>query len=85
MRYLIPDWAWTFLAALVAAAVVALLISGFSAAFGALFWVLWGYVAVPVFHAPALSFFQAWACWVLVCLVGGAFRATVNAARRPER
>lgn len=36
----------------------------------ALFWVCWGAVAVEVFHAPPLSFWQAWALLILIGFIG---------------
>lgn len=54
------------------------LIVGLSALFGLVFMLAWNAVAVPVFDAPKLDFWQAWAVWILVGLIGGAFRSVVS-------
>ena len=46
-----------------------------------LFMLAWNYVAVDVFHAPALDFWHAWGIWFLITLVGGAFRATFSSKK----
>lgn len=68
--------------ALVAAVILGIiaLVAAISAGMGALFMLMWNFTAAGVFHAPRLSFLHAWALWVAIGMVGGAFRAAV--ARR---
>lgn len=53
---------------------VVLLMVSISAAFGCMFWLLWGGVVVPVFKAPELSFMQSWGLSCLLALVGSFFK-----------
>lgn len=54
------------------------LVVGFSALFGLFFMWLWNAFVVGTFDAPELSFGAAWGIWILISMVGGAFRSTVS-------
>jgi len=43
--------------------------------------VTWNLLA-PLWGGPALTYVQAVAAWVFISLIGGAFRTTVNYAKR---
>jgi hypothetical protein len=59
------------------AIVVFALLAGFISLLGALLlqWA-WGFVAVPVFGAPPLTYWQAFAALVLLNIIGGGIRQT---------
>lgn len=44
------------------------------AAVAALVWLLWTHVAVAVFHAPAMTFWQTWGAILLVGFIVRVFR-----------
>ena len=54
--------------------IVLAIIAGVSAAMGFFLMLLWNYVAAGVFHAPSLTFPQAWAGLFLLGLLLGAVR-----------
>ena len=61
-------------AALLFIAFILVIIIGFSAAFGAIFWLVWNATVVVAFGWPALTFWQAWGIWFLLGLVLGMIR-----------
>jgi hypothetical protein len=63
--------------ALVIAAIllVVLVFLGISAFTGWIFMLLWNWIAAGIFGAPVISFLQAWGLWLLITLIGGAFKA----------
>lgn len=69
----------------VLAAVVVLvalgILAGISAFIAWLFWLGWGFVAVPAFGAPALTFTQTWAGMFLLSIIGNYFRSPQRGAK----
>ena len=49
----------------------------FSAIGGLIFMLLWNFIA-PAFGLPQLDFWQSWAIWILIGMVGAAFRSVVS-------
>jgi len=58
-------------------AIIALILI-LSAFMGLVFMVLWNLVVPPLFNGPTLDFWQAWAIWILIGIVGSAFRSVVS-------
>lgn len=42
-----------------------------SALCGWIFWLLWSWLLVGIFGAPALTFLQAWGLWFLISMIAG--------------
>jgi hypothetical protein len=59
----------------IAVILVVLVFLGISAFTGWIFMLLWNWIAVGIFGAPVISFLQAWGLWLLITLIGGAFKA----------
>lgn len=71
----------TIIASLGAVLVLLLVVAAFSAIGGLLFWLAWNYVVAAAFGGPELTFYQAWALWFLIGMVGRTFRAWVSSEK----
>lgn len=67
---------------LLVAAIVIGFIVGVSALLGWVFMLLWNFAVAPTFQLPVLDFYVAWGIWVLVSLVGSAFRHATSSSKK---
>lgn len=51
-----------------------IIVNAISAALALFLYLAWLYVAVPVFHAPELTFFQAWLATGAISILAAIFR-----------
>jgi len=52
---------------------------------GLLLMLFWNWIAVSIFHAPHLTYWQAWGLMFLISLVAGLFRSSTTINRDKAR
>lgn len=52
-----------------------------SAGIGFIFMLVWNAVMPSLFGAPMLDFWQAWALWLLIGIIGSAFRSVFHGGK----
>ena len=60
---------------------VIVIAAGISLLTGLLLMLFWNWIAVGIFHAPHLTYWQAWGLMFLIGLVAGAFRSSTTVNR----